>query len=147
MGFLRNCLWADAYCCNQHMYREQLSCVCYWAAQLMAVVQKQHRGRHSSEMPQIPVSAPAVGTLEEDHASPGEQEDLSPLQLSAKEQQISKLNNEPPELGFFSSRVLEECETGTAQLTAVWISLCKSTLMAEKWKLADIAEPFKRLQR
>lgn len=34
-----------------------------------------------------------------------------------------------------------------AQLAAVWISLSKSALMAEKWKSADVAKPFKRLQR
>ena len=66
MGFLRNCLGADARCCNQPMAREQLSCVRRRAAQLTAAVQKERGRRHSSDMPWIPVSAPAVETFEED---------------------------------------------------------------------------------
>lgn len=84
---------------------------------------------------------------QENRALPGEQQDMSPLQLSAKEQQISKLNNKPPKLGLFCSRVLEEHETGIVELTALWISPCNSAPVAEKWQSAAVAEPFQRLQR
>lgn len=134
------------------MSREQLSCVRHRAAQLMAAVQKEHGGRHNSKCHESQGLRLLWRHLrrtssQENRALLGEQEDPSPLQLSAKEQQISKLKNKPPKLGFFCLRVVEEDETSTAQLTAVWISLRKSALMAEKWRSADVAKPFKRLQR
>lgn len=49
---------------------------------------------------------------QKNRASQGVQEGLSPRQLSAKQ-----MSNKPPKSEFFSSRVVEEGETGTAQLS------------------------------